>query len=276
MKHRPAVAEVTWTQQLLRDPARRAARQKTPFASRNLFPGFYSYFFISKTKSNKSKGCPRISRRKFEPAGLYAPGHSVSLSLSSKVFFLLSTTPASASYSASASPAELINPPLGSTTWARGLLLEIGDPAMVTAVVESPSRQRHRLGGSSLGSDAEFELRHSWRRPPVKRASSSGMRGRWAPPEIEIPDRRRDAARGYTSLRDIMSSPEYAASSPEGAAGDVRTIRHPLVKHAAYAYLTLTPSAQEDARRRRRRRRRGPLCRLLLGCLGFVGALFGR
>ncbi|KAK3119792.1 hypothetical protein QOZ80_9AG0675240 [Eleusine coracana subsp. coracana] len=151
---------------------------------------------------------------------------------------------------------------------------------MVTAVVDSPSRQRHRLR-SSLGGDADFEFRY-WR--PAKRVS--GMRGRWAPPEIEIPNPKGRAGggmRGYTSLRDIMSSPEYAAakaSSPgEGgggtaSCGDVHMIRHPLVKHAAYAYLQLTPSAREEARRRRQRR--GPLCRLLMGCLGFVGALFGR
>lgn len=53
-------------------------------------------------------------------------------------------------------------------------------------------------------------------------------------------------------------------------------IRHPLVKHAAYAYLQLTPSAREEARRRMLQRRRGPLCRVLFGCLGFLGALFGR
>ncbi|KAL6870934.1 hypothetical protein ACP4OV_014782 [Aristida adscensionis] len=163
---------------------------------------------------------------------------------------------------------------------------------MVTAVVESPSRQRQRLRAAPpLGGSGDFELRH-WR--PARRASSGGgMRGRrWTPPEIEIPDGGGGlGARGYTSLRDIMSSPEYAAakaSSPgedivgvagigvAGAScGDVHMIRHPLVKHAAYAYLQLTPSAREEARRRRRRQR-GPLCRLLLGCLGFVGALFGR
>ncbi|KAL6640397.1 hypothetical protein ACP70R_021520 [Stipagrostis hirtigluma subsp. patula] len=152
---------------------------------------------------------------------------------------------------------------------------------MVTAVVESPSRQRHRLSAAPLaGGRGDFELRHCWR--PVKKRAS-GMQGRrWTPPEIEIPNG--GGVRGYTSLRDIMSSPEYAAakaSSPGEAVGvgtascgDVHMIRHPLVKHAAYAYLQLTPSAREEARRRRRRR--GPLCRLLLGCVGFVGALFGR
>ncbi|KAG8060564.1 hypothetical protein GUJ93_ZPchr0002g26362 [Zizania palustris] len=54
-------------------------------------------------------------------------------------------------------------------------------------------------------------------------------------------------------------------------------IRHPLVKHAAYAYLQLTPSAREgDHAGRRCRPSRGPLCRLFLGCLGFIGVLFGR
>ncbi|CAL4995437.1 unnamed protein product [Urochloa decumbens] len=153
---------------------------------------------------------------------------------------------------------------------------------MVTAVVESPLRQRPRLRSplSSTGSGGDFEFRH-WR--PVKRVS--GMRRRWAPPEIEIPNGHGGGvARGsYTSLRDIMSSPEYAAakqaasSSPdEAAGGDVHMIRHPLVKHAAYAYLQLTPSAIEEREARMRRRRQGPLCRLLVGCLGFLGALFGR
>ncbi|KAF8664750.1 hypothetical protein HU200_054470 [Digitaria exilis] len=156
---------------------------------------------------------------------------------------------------------------------------------MVTAVVESPLRQRQRLrsplsSSGSGGGGGDFEFRH-WR--PVKRVT--GMRRRWAPPEIEIPNGSNGLSgcggggRGsYTSLRDIMSSPEYAAksSSPdEAGSGDVHMIRHPLVKHAAYAYLQLTPSAVEE-RARLMRRRRGSLCRLIMGCLGFVGALFGR
>ena len=168
---------------------------------------------------------------------------------------------------------------------------------MVTAVVESSLRQRQRqrlrsplAGAGSTGGGVDFEVRHL---RPAKRASGSGggMRGRWAPPEIEIPTNGLDAGggRGYTSLRDILSSPEYAAvgGSPGacggiggsgcGSYGDIHMIRHPLVKHAAYAYLQLTPSAREEARRRMLQRRRGgPLCRLFLGCLGFVGALFGR
>ncbi|XP_066334651.1 uncharacterized protein [Miscanthus floridulus] len=164
---------------------------------------------------------------------------------------------------------------------------------MVTAVVESSLRQRQRqrlrsplAGAGSTGGAVDFEVRHL---RPAKRASGSGggMRGRWAPPEIEIPTNGLDAGggRGYTSLRDIMSSPAAKANSPDEAAagagavvaGDVHMIRHPLVKHAAYAYLQLTPSAREEARRRMLQRRRGgPLCRLFLGCLGFLGALFGR
>jgi hypothetical protein len=154
---------------------------------------------------------------------------------------------------------------------------------MVTAVVESPQRQRQRLRSplaTASRGGGDFEFQH-WR--PAKRVF--GMRRRWAPPEIEIPNGHSGgggAARGsYTSLRDIMSSPEYAkqqqqqaASSPDEATGDVHMIRHPLVKHAAYAYLQLTPAAREE--RARLRRRRGPLCRLLDGCLGFLGALFGR
>ncbi|CAN6380614.1 unnamed protein product [Urochloa humidicola] len=157
---------------------------------------------------------------------------------------------------------------------------------MVTAaVVESPLRQRQRLrsplASTSGGAGGDFEFRH-W--SPVKRVSA-GMRRRWAPPEIEIPNGHGGGgARGsYTSLRDIMSSPEYAAaakqaasSSPDEAGGDVHMIRHPLVKHAAYAYLQLTPSAVEEREARMRRRRRGPFCRLIAGCLGFLGALFGR
>jgi hypothetical protein len=147
---------------------------------------------------------------------------------------------------------------------------------MVAAVLESPSRsplrRRHRLANAATG---DFELRH-WR--PAKKSGSTGMKGRWVPPEIEIPG---GEAGGYTSLRDIMSSPEYAAAkqahSPAdgGGAGDgdVHMIRHPLVKHAAYAYLQLTPSAREDPSRRHRRKR-GPLCCLILSCLDFVGAFF--
>ncbi|KAL5203730.1 hypothetical protein ABZP36_008601 [Zizania latifolia] len=164
----------------------------------------------------------------------------------------------------------------------------------VEAVVElpSPSRQRCRLanGGSSSAAAAattsgDFELRH-WR---LGKRAGSGMRRRWAPPEIEIPNGGSGGGggRGYTSLRDILSSPEYAAgsksSSPAdggscgGSCVDVHMIRHPLVKHAAYAYLQLTPSAREgDHAGRRSRQSRGPLCRLFLGCLGFIGGLFGR
>lgn len=154
---------------------------------------------------------------------------------------------------------------------------------MVTAVAAAavleppPRRPRHRLAGGG-----EFELRH-WR--PARRGKgppSSGMKGRWVPPEIEIPTGG-GAEGGYTSLRDIISSPEYAAAAKQQAAaaanspgaGAADMIRHPLVKHAAYAYLQMTPSAREDpAAARRSRRWRGPLCRLLLGCLSFFGALF--
>ena len=154
---------------------------------------------------------------------------------------------------------------------------------MVTAVVESPLRhQRQRLRSPLAGGGGgDFEFRH---RRAVK--SVSGMRRRWAPPEIEIPNGHGlggvgGGGRGsYTSLRDIMSSPEYGKDSspdePGGSCGDVHMIRHPLVKHAAYAYLQLTPSALEEKERARLRRRRGPLCRLLAGCLGFLGALFRR
>ncbi|KAJ1274366.1 hypothetical protein BS78_05G057300 [Paspalum vaginatum] len=174
---------------------------------------------------------------------------------------------------------------------------------MVTAVVESPQRQRQRLrsplatasttSGSSVNGGADLEFRH-WRAVSAAPASSGGMRGRrwWAPPDIEIPRTGSGGARGYTSLRDIMSSPDYAkaaaaaggsgcsscCSPDDAAAGDVHMIRHPLVKHAAYAYLQLTPSGRdaEEAWRRRGRRGRGALGRALSGCLGFLGALFGR
>ena len=155
---------------------------------------------------------------------------------------------------------------------------------MVTAVVESPLRhQRQRLrsplaGSGGGGGGGDFEFRH---RRAMKRVS--GMRRRWAPPEIEIPNGHGLGGGGrgsYTSLRDIMSSPEYGKDSspdePGGSCGDVHMIRHLLVKHAAYAYLQLTPSALEEKERARLRRRRGPLCRLLAGCLGFLGALFRR
>uniref|UniRef100_A0A0D9XP85 Uncharacterized protein n=1 Tax=Leersia perrieri TaxID=77586 RepID=A0A0D9XP85_9ORYZ len=167
----------------------------------------------------------------------------------------------------------------------------------------SPAMKRHRLGGSSVanwestgastsGGGGDFDLRH-WR-PAIadggNKRAGSGMRRRWAPPEIEIPTGGGAGPRGYTSLRDIMSSPEYAkaassrSTSPAdggsggAGAGDVHMIRHPLVKHAAYAYLQLTPSARDvaAAAARTRRRRNGPFCRLILGCLGFVGAFFGR
>ncbi|XP_040385147.1 uncharacterized protein LOC121055950 [Oryza brachyantha] len=142
-------------------------------------------------------------------------------------------------------------------------------------------------GGGAAGA-GDFELRH-WRTPPKRaRPSPSQARSPWTPPVIEIPcgGGGGEAGRGgYTSLRDILSSPEYAASSSSfspavfcagggGSCGDIHMIRHPLVKHAAYAYLQMTPSARDDPGRRHRRRWRGPLCRLLLGCLSFIGALF--
>ncbi|KAL5206470.1 hypothetical protein ABZP36_034679 [Zizania latifolia] len=143
-------------------------------------------------------------------------------------------------------------------------------------------------GGGAAG---EFELRH-WRtpkRPRPRTAAAAAVPAAWAaPPEIEIPggggSEDGGGRGGYTSLRDILSSPEYAASrSPAacaggggggaGSCGDIHMIRNPLVKHAAYAYLQMTPSAREDPARRRRRWR-GPLCRLLRDCLSFIGALF--
>ncbi|BAF29224.2 uncharacterized protein [Oryza sativa Japonica Group] len=149
----------------------------------------------------------------------------------------------------------------------------------------SPPRKFRRVRSplANGGAAGDFELRH-WRTPP-KRARSSAAPP-WAPPEIEIPCGGGEAAGrggGYTSLRDILMSPGYAAScSPAacggggggGSCGDIHMIRHPLVKHAAYAYLQMTPSARDDPGRRHRRRWRGPLCRLLLGCLSFIGALF--
>ncbi|KAF8657900.1 hypothetical protein HU200_059710 [Digitaria exilis] len=158
----------------------------------------------------------------------------------------------------------------------------------------SPTSQqglrRPLTNGSAAG---DFELRH-WRTPKKRAAAPS------PPPLIDIPNGGAGSddesnssggggggGHGYTSLRDILSSPEYAATagggSPAacgitigggcGSCGDIHMIRHPLVKHAAYAYLQMTPSAREDPGRRGRRWR-GPLCRLLLGCLSFIGALF--
>jgi hypothetical protein len=103
----------------------------------------------------------------------------------------------------------------------------------------------------------DFELRR-WRTPKTKQAP---------PPAIEVPDDD-GIQHGYTSLRDILSSPEYVAAAAAAAAGGghVHMIRNPLLKHAAYAYLQMTPSAREDPGRRWRR--------LLLGCVGFIGAFF--
>ncbi|WVZ88434.1 hypothetical protein U9M48_034955 [Paspalum notatum var. saurae] len=166
----------------------------------------------------------------------------------------------------------------------------VPEPPKLSPTTTQQCRRRPRspLGNGSAGGD--FELRH-WR-TPKKRAAP-----RWElPPVIEIPpgggagggsdDDSSSGGGGYTSLKDILSSPEYAAAggSPGGACGgvlgggcsscgDIHMIRHPLVKHAAYAYLQMTPSAREDPARRGRRWR-GPLCRLLLGCLSFIGALF--
>ncbi|KAG8050599.1 hypothetical protein GUJ93_ZPchr0009g1251 [Zizania palustris] len=132
------------------------------------------------------------------------------------------------------------------------------------------------------GAVGDFELRH-WRTPKRQRTAAPAA---WAaPPAIEIPGgggSEEGGGRGrYTSLRDILSSPEYAASrspaacagSGAGSCGDIHMIRNPLVKHAAYAYLQMTPSAREDPARRRRRWR-GPLCRLMRDCFSFIGALF--
>ena len=152
---------------------------------------------------------------------------------------------------------------------------------------QQPRRPRSPLANGSAAGD--FELRH-WR-TPKKRAAAPPP---WAPPVIDIlngagsdddSNSSGGGGHGYTSLRDILSSPEYAATtggSPAacgvigggcGSCGDIHTIRHPLVKHAAYAYLQMTPSARKDPGRRGRRWR-GPLCRLLRGCLSFIGALF--
>uniref|UniRef100_A0A0D9XX32 Uncharacterized protein n=1 Tax=Leersia perrieri TaxID=77586 RepID=A0A0D9XX32_9ORYZ len=160
-------------------------------------------------------------------------------------------------------------------------------PAAAAAPPDSsppPPRKQLRVlsplanGGGAAAAAGDFELRH-WRTPP-KRALTAAP-----PPEIEIPGEEGGRGLGYTSLRDILLSPEYAAArsacSPAaciggggGSCGDIHMIRHPLVKHAAYAYLQMTPSARDDPAARRRRRWRGPLCRLLLGCLGFIGAIF--
>jgi len=151
-------------------------------------------------------------------------------------------------------------------------------------------RPRSPLANGSAAGD--FELRH-WRTSKKRGAAAPSPAAlRWAPPPvIEIPNGAGSdddsnssggGGHGYTSLRDILSSPEYAAAggSPGacggiggggcGSCGDIHMIRHPLVKHAAYAYLQMTPSAREDPGRRWR----SPLCRLLLGCLSFIGALF--
>lgn len=154
-------------------------------------------------------------------------------------------------------------------------------PSALAAVPESPSPPGHykrlRSPLANGGAAGDFELRH-WR-TPKRRAPALVPPGQWAPPEIEIPNGDDgDGGHGYTSLRDILSSPEYAAGSLAAcgggsSCGDIHMIRHPLVKHAAYAYLQMTPSAREDPGRRCRRWR-GPLCRLLLGCLSFIGALF--
>ncbi|AQK39343.1 hypothetical protein Zm00014a_024706 [Zea mays] len=159
------------------------------------------------------------------------------------------------------------------------------------SLTPTPPTQQCRRPRSPLANGlaaGDFELRH-WR-TPKKRAAPQ-----WAPPPvIEIPNGGAGSdgddsnssggggGHGYTSLRDILSSPEYAAAggSPGacggggcGSCGDIHMIRHPLVKHAAYAYLQMTPSAREDPGRRGRRWR-GSLCRMLLGCLSFIGALF--
>lgn len=164
----------------------------------------------------------------------------------------------------------------------------VPEPPKLSPTSQQWRRPRSPLANGSAAGD--FELRH-WRTPKKRAAPSPSPR--WAPPVIEIPPGGSDddsnssggGGQGYTSLRDILSSPEYAAGgSPAGACsvlggggcgscGDIHMIRHPLVKHAAYAYLQMTPSAREEPGRRGRRWR-GPLCRLLLGCLSFIGALF--
>ncbi|KAJ1686244.1 hypothetical protein LUZ63_017634 [Rhynchospora breviuscula] len=130
-------------------------------------------------------------------------------------------------------------------------------------------------------SNGDFELRH-WR--CTKRQTSR-------PSSIKIPNGdnsssefceidpvlngNEDDDEGYISLRDILTSPEYAdASSPvPGGSWPEIHISNPLVKHAAYAYLQPTPSAREAARRRRVDVKR-VLFDIFSPCLEFLGVIF--
>lgn len=126
--------------------------------------------------------------------------------------------------------------------------------------------------------NGHFELRH-WR--STKRKTR--------PPAIRIPNGDKTSSElseinpvlndtddeGYISLRDILTSPEFAdVSSPtvRGGSWPEINISNPLVKQAAYAYLQPNQSAREVERRQLDVKR--VISEIFSPCLEFLGVIF--
>ncbi|KAJ3671379.1 hypothetical protein LUZ60_007458 [Juncus effusus] len=135
--------------------------------------------------------------------------------------------------------------------------------------------------------NGDFELRH-WqpsrrnhhkhRRPPGLQIPNGDSKSKLSETHEfdEIEDSDEDGGeRGYVSLRDILTSPEYAAATSPGGGGSCTEINisNPLVMRAAYAYLQPTPSTREIAGRRRIELRK-VVVEIFSPCFEFLGGIF--
>jgi hypothetical protein len=125
---------------------------------------------------------------------------------------------------------------------------------------------------------SDFELRH-WRppkrrtRPPAITIPNGGATSSELSEINKVPNGNEDE--GYISLRDILTSPEYADVASPGMRGSWPEINisNPLVKHAAYAYLQPNGSARGVEMRRRVDVKRVFL-EIFSPCLEFLGVIF--
>jgi hypothetical protein len=126
--------------------------------------------------------------------------------------------------------------------------------------------------------NCDFELRH-WR-PPKRRTRPSAItipNGDATSSELseinQVPNGNEDER--YISIRDILTSPEYADVASPVTAGSWTEINitNPLVKHAAYAYLQPNASARGVETRRRVDVKRLFL-EIFSPCLEFLGVIF--